>query len=268
MRKITVSTLFSLGIAWIFLGCGSGNQAPKQEHSWQRTLKFNTFLEKSIHQPLDSSRHALDTLIAFYKDDSTAFRHLVGSLSEPLSDPNSQVRNEELYIPVLEALIASPFYDSTEKIRPEYRLRMARKNRVGQPANDFTYTLANGKKGTLYELSAPFILVYFNNPDCNACREIKEEIVGSKFLEKAIDSGRLKILALYPDEDLTAWKNNLKEMPAEWLNGYDAEQAMRDEELYDLRAIPSMYLLDSEKKVLLKDLVSVAYLEHYLSQQQ
>ena len=39
---------------------------------------------------------------------------------------------------------------------------------------------------------------------------------------------------------------------------------MRKEELYDLRAIPSLYLLDKDKKVLLKDCASVDMVETYL----
>ena len=36
-------------------------------------------------------------------------------------------------------------------------------------------------------------------------------------------------------------------------NGYDPDYAIRTDRLYDVRAIPSLYLLDSEKTVLMKD---------------
>ena len=70
-----------------------------------------------------------------------------------LYDPNSPMRNEEFYIPVLEALIASPALDETAKIRPQARLELAQKNRLGTKALNFTYTLDSGAKGTL--LSVP-----------------------------------------------------------------------------------------------------------------
>lgn len=81
-----------------------------------------------------------------------------------------------------------------------------------------------------------------------------------------LKSGKLKIVAIYPDEDLEAWRKHLKEIPAEWINGYDADLTMRKEESYDLRAIPSLYLLDKDKKVLLKDCASVDMIEAYLVQ--
>lgn len=37
-----------------------------------------------------------------------------------------------------------------------------------------------------------------------------------------IERGRLKILALYPDEDLTEWRNYRDHIPATWINAYDA----------------------------------------------
>jgi len=39
----------------------------------------------------------------------------------------------------------------------------------------------------------------------------------------------------------------------EWTNGYDKELVIKNKNLYDLRAIPTLYLLDKNKTVLLKD---------------
>lgn len=255
--------LFS-GAVLVMMGCSGGEQKPKQEASWQREAKFRGFLNISMTQPVDSARHILDTLIAFYSDDSVAIHQMDTFLMPPLSDPNSQLRNEELYIPLLEAVIASPFYDSTAKIRPRFQLEMALKNRVGYSAADFTYTLADGKRGTLYDVASPYTLVYINNPDCHACKEIKEMLGTSTVIANKLKAGQLKIVAIYPDEDLEIWRKHLTDTPAEWINGYDAQLAIRKDELYDLRAIPSLYLLDGEKKVLLKDCMSVDLIESYL----
>ncbi len=42
-------------------------------------------------------------------------------------------------------------------------------------------------------------------------------------------------------------------MPDNWVNAYDEKLQISNEELYDLKAMPTLYLLDKEKKVLLKD---------------
>ena len=52
--------------------------------------------------------------------------------------PNSPFRNEDWYIPVLEGLLDSQQLGEEYKVRPAYQLEMARKNRPGMKANDFT----------------------------------------------------------------------------------------------------------------------------------
>lgn len=268
--KIRLCHKLALGLGGLLLLTACGGQPPmnKPEAPWQREAKFRTFLNLTVAPvPTDSVRYVLDTLLRFYGEDSAAFRQLVAFLTPPLSDPNSQLRNDEYYIPLLEAQIASPYFDSLEKVKPRFRLEMALKNRVGHPATDFTYTLANGRQGTLYAVEAPYTLVYINNPDCNACEEMLARMKGSAVIEEQLKRGRLRIVAIYPDEDLTAWRKHLSEVPTTWINGYDAELAFRRQELYDLRAIPSLYLLDRDKRVIFKDCTVVDWIEMYLMQQ-
>lgn len=181
-----------------------------------------------------------------------------------LHDPNSPLRNDEFYIPVLRAQLASPYYDQYERLGPEYQLQMASQNRLGRPANDFGYTLASGASGTLYGLRAEYVLLFINNPGCGMCREIREAIVSSPMLSEMIERGRLKVLALYPDEDLTEWHDYRPHIPAAWINAYDKGCLVREKGLYDLSAIPSLYLLDAAKRVLVKDSTDVAAIEEVI----
>ena len=198
--------------------------------------------------------------------DSTVFGRFVDLFDKYLYDPNSPFRNEELYIPVLEYMVASSRVPEIEKVRPRDRLAWALRNRVGTRANDFTYTLASGATGTLYGIKADYTILFFNNPDCPACKQMREEISASPLLTRGIEEGKIKVLAVYPDEDLTAWRNYRKHIPSEWINAYDATLTLRNGELYDLKAIPTLYLLDRDKRVLLKDCLSVGQMVDFLEQ--
>lgn len=194
--------------------------------------------------------------------------YFVWLADEVVHDPNSPLRNDEFYIPVLEAQLASPWYDEYERIRPAYELKIALQNRVGQPANDFRYTLASGATGRLYGLRSEYVLLFINNPGCPMCREIREAIVESPMLTELIERGSLTVLALYPDEDLAEWHNHAAEIPSNWINAYDAGCHIEAESLYSLRAIPSLYLLDRNKRVLVKDSVEVAEIEEAIDRAQ
>ena len=164
----------------------------------------------------------------------------------------------------MQAVLASPYYDEYERIGPAYDLAMASQNRLGQRANDFRYTLASGATGTLYGVKAEYTLLFINNPGCGMCKQLREQISGSPMLSEMIERGRLKILALYPDEDLTEWQAYRPQIPARWINAYDKGCVVREKSLYDLHAIPALYLLDSRKRVLVKDSTDVAQIEEII----
>ena len=192
------------------------------------------------------------------------FDYFVMLSEKVLHDPNSPYRSDELYIPVLEAQIASPYYDKYEKMAPEYDLRIVSQNRIGQPANDFDYTIKSGRRSNLYSLKNDFIIIYINNPGCAMCREITEALKQSQIISELQHKGRLKVLAIYPDENLDEWHKHLADMPAEWINGYDRGCHIERENLYNVSAIPALYLLDKQKRVLVKDSTNVGEIEYLL----
>ena len=205
---------------------------------------------KRLMDKASSSRAMLDYFVA---------------MSEKLfHDPNSPLRSDELYIPVLEAQIAAPFYDEYEKMVPEYDLALASQNRILQKANDFRFTTASGRSQNLYSVKADFILIYINNPGCPMCRDIQQQIVSSQLISQLIAEKHLKVVALYPDQDISLWKAH--PLPANWINGYDKGCVVEKNRLYDLRAIPALYLLDAEKRVLVKDSTSIPQIEQVLLQ--
>jgi hypothetical protein len=181
------------------------------------------------------------------------YRYFLTLFDKYVRDPNSPLRNEEFYIPVAEYIISDNRSDEAEKERAKFRMEIMLKNRVGEPASDFAYTLASGKTGTLYQIQADYILLLFYNPDCHACAEVIETIKTSTDIQLAKERKKLKILAFYPDKDLEIWKKHLADIPSDWTNGYDREQVVENTRLYDLKAIPSLYLLDRDKQVILKD---------------
>ena len=72
-------------------------------------------------------------------------------------------------------------------------------------------------------------------------------------IEAMIASGELLVVNIYPDTDIQAWMDYLPNYPASWVCGYDPDQVLNSNTRYWLRAIPSLYLLDEEKRVIRKD---------------
>lgn len=191
------------------------------------------FLNVLINVDPSLARHGIDTLMCKAQIDNSMYAHFVSLSEKYLYDPNSPFRNEELYLMVLQTILANDKLPEIEKLRPQYQYDLALKNRIGEKAIDFEYTNTEGKKSRLYDQKAKHLLLFFFRPDCPTCKEVKAYVA-----EKNIDK-LVKIVWINPDVD----------------THIDNE--------YDLRASPTLYLLDSDKKVLMKD-ASIEMIENYM----
>jgi thiol-disulfide isomerase/thioredoxin len=201
--------------------------------------------------------------------DTAFYRHFASLFDKYLYDPNSPFRNEEFYLPVLQQLVQSPLLPEETVSRYAFQLDMALKNRIGQKANDFLYTLASGQSFSLYDLRSEYTLLMFSNPGCPTCEAVMAQLNDSKPLNDALALNSptrtmLTVLTLYPDNDLSEWLAHLPQMPAGWVHAYDKGMEITQRRLYDIKAIPTLYLLDKEKKVLLKD-TSLEAIESFFS---
>lgn len=185
-----------------------------------------------VSEPL--AQKGVATLMEKASVEPLMYRHFVALWERYLYDPNSPMRNEDLYIVVLGNLTSSDHLSVAEKARPAYQLELAMKNRVGDKATDFSYTTEHGTTSKLYQAKGDPLLLFFFRPDCPSCQESKDYIKG-----RGIDR-RIEILYVNPDTDPHL------------------------EKIYDLRASPVMYLLSGDKKVLLKD-ATIDQVEYYIN---
>ena len=215
----------------------------------------------------DTTRLAqLEAVLHKAGTDSASLREVSSVLLAAFDNPNSPFRNNKLATTIWNEQLRSPFLSPEEKAVITKKITLAQQNEPGHAANNFGYTNPLKRKGTLYQIAAPFTLVYFYNPECHACQEMTGVLTASNVISTAISTNRLALLAMYTDRDVALWRRHLFEMPDTWLHGRDSAESIWNNRVYDLRAIPCLYLLDSSKRVLIKD-GSVADVERLLSRQ-
>lgn len=210
---------------------------------------FVDFISILPHTP--KAQEAVDTLFRRALADREMLYHFISLGDKYLYEPNSPMHDEELHILFLRALVNHPGLEETDRIRPRHLLEMALKNRPGDVATDFTVVCRDGRSRRLSDIKAGYVLVYFNDPDCEDCRRVKELLTLSPVVNDLLESGRLKLLSVCVEGKTPAWEK--AEFPAGWIDGYDADQRLTREQVYDLKAMPTLYLLDAEKRVILKD---------------
>ena len=197
--------------------------------------------------------------------DSDILETIVSHAEKYLYDANSPLRNEDAYAPFAEGLSAFEGIDEAMRGKYLFDAQMCSLNKTGTRAHDFEFCDEAGRIRNLYSLDNEYILLFFSNPGCKACKYIIDMLSSSVKISDMISSGRLAVVNMYIDEDLDAWKFYMDIYPKNWYNVYDPNYVIRTDLIYNIRAIPSIYLLDKDKIVLMKDAVpenAIRYLEN------
>ena len=71
----------------------------------------------------------------------------------------------------------------------------------------------------------------------------------SQSLLKEVREGRLVILSVYPDGETDEWLGSVEKYPKEWV----VASMENGDRYFDLRIMPALYLLDKDKKIILRN---------------
>jgi len=249
------------------------------EHYWDN-FDFTDSIDLELKKPIeegfveylmilsevDTTKAAMSVSNLFAKahDNKNLSQYYAEKAEHFLFHPNSPIRNEFLYEQFLKGILVNRNLVPISKARFQHQFDLAQKNKPGSKAIDFQYSLKNGKQSSLYKTQGKYIMLYFHNPDCHECEATKDRINNSQIIQSLAKTKKLTILSVYPDKDLDLWNKHYADLPDNWINAYDKETIIGDEELYDLKAIPTIYLLDSNKTVLLRDPIFEQF-EEYLN---
>ncbi|MBE6275378.1 MAG: DUF5106 domain-containing protein [Bacteroides sp.] len=209
------------------------------------------YIDLLTRVPMEMADTCLTRTIRRSMQETKMEEYMTGLFHRYLMDPNSPLRCEELYEPVARLMSNHP--DLVKSSKAQHDLRLINLNRRGTLANDFVYTLYGGTQHRMHQLKADYTILFFYNPDCETCAEVLKQMKQSVSLNDWLAGKHVKLLAVYPEEEYKLWEAYRSQLPETWINSYDKEHKLLYDGLYDLKAMPSLYLLDRDKKVLLKD---------------
>lgn len=145
-------------------------------------------------------------------------------------DQLSPVRNDRVYLIFLEEMKNSPCFDETEKERIAFKIKTTNKNLPGDIAINFKFKDENGKEHQLSDYKDQKVILYFYDPDCENCHEV------SAWLKQQSIPADIKVLKMIADNHISY--------------------------MYSLKNMPTIFLLDKENKVILKDCTAQELIEN------
>lgn len=179
----------------------------------------------------------------------------------------SPYKVEHTYIKMLQNILTYPKLDENRQRRCSRELGIINKNLEGDQVPNFRIVMGNGDTTSLYDIQCDYMLLYLQHPTCPTCREVRGKMANYPALNSAIAKKNLTVLTVYFEDDAQVWANYLKSSEANpsYLHGWNFDQSIEDNQLYDTRTIPYMFLLDKDKKVIRKDLL-YNEIEDYIKQ--
>lgn len=161
-------------------------------------------------------------------------QHFDGLIDHYLGNPESPMRNDVTYAHLLRVLPTTP--------QRTFLLGEVTRNQPGKQAADIKF-VADGATQPLQlsGVESPLMLLVFHDPDCEHCQQMLPQIKQSSVL-----SGKAQQLKIF------------------YIN-IEAEENRAIRDSYYLPALPSLYLLDAEKRVVIKD-GSLQRIEAFLQQ--
>ena len=204
---------------------------------------------------------AFDTLIVAAlnkaKVNQTSYEYLFDELQHVLGSNVSPYKVEHTYIAMLKDALRYPKLNENRKRRYTRELGFIDKNHEGDTIPNFNMVLANGDTISMYDVESEYTILYLQHPTCPTCHKVRNMMKDFNKLNKAIASGRLKVVMVYFEDDPKVWSNYIssREANPKYLQGWNFDQSIEDQNLFDTRTIPYMFLLDKDKKVIKKDLL-------------
>ncbi len=233
-----------------------GDTARVNDEKWME----QTFVNFASLIPYASSQEAIGRAFGVLFDRAanykSGYKLLLNLADRYLYEPESPMYDEQAYVTVLDAVLADSVLDPVLLTRYRYQLDETKKNRQGEPANDFALTLVSGEESTLYNIlkGSDETLVMFYDPECDHCHEVIQSLVASPDVKSRIKSGAMKILAVYFEGEEAMLPQVRQIIPDGWVSAYTPGNVIEEQELYAIRRLPTLYLIDSKGTVKGKDI--------------
>lgn len=215
---------------------------------------FANFLSVMPIADVKDQESAVANLMDKVAVDKEAYKNIAGIAEKYLYEPESPVASDSIYELFLDKMLSQKVFDDIYKVRLSAQKEAVTRNREGLIASDFNYSTPSSSKTSLYATAVPgkYLMMIFYDPDCDHCREVMRSLTANAKVMTRIGSGDIKVLAVYSGDDKELWEERIAEQPSDWIVGYE-DGTMQDEGIYILRQMPTIYILDQNKRVVRKE---------------
>ncbi len=215
--------------------------------------KIDDYFSETVHPSPDSMVHYACHWIRRLEDYTPFQEYLMRYLFQ-IQHYSRRLGTDKVFVAVVDSFLKEnrPNWLS-EKMQATLikRADLLRNSMIGVKGENLLLQDNKGDEFRLYDVEARFCMLFFWTPDCDHCKAAMPEVYAS--YEKYRKKG-LELVAIYTEKNEQEWHNYIVEHKLNWTNVYDPGGKSGMLEKYNVFMTPTIYILDSEKKIILKDI--------------
>ena len=241
------------------------NDVPFDEEALVRTPffepKVEEYLKYYIVPDVDSIISDINYLLLLSRDSKPMFQYLLGKFTDKYINPEFMGQDKVFLF------LFDKYYSKGDTLwlgekQRKYifdRAYSLMANQLGEQAAELNMLDTANKTVTLYGINSPYTFVAFWDPNCGHCKETVprlDSIYKAKWKAQGV-----KLVGVNIDEGANdSWKKFIVEHKLkDWAHIYQSKAAKEEEakkgvanfrQLYDVYKTPTLYLLDSEKRII------------------
>lgn len=132
-----------------------------------------------------------------------------------------------------------------------YRAERKRTSMIGVQAPPLFLETEKGVELSLQDITSKIVVLVFWSPDCVHCTEALPTI---KKAYSAFSREEMELIAINTGQDEQRWHDFVFTKQFPWINAHDTNNNSNFREAYNIFSTPSIFILDKERKIILKDI--------------
>jgi hypothetical protein len=226
--------------------------------------KLTAYYERVISQNPDSIIAESDYQLLLARNSPEMYKLMLNWLTDEYFYPK-YMGQDAILVHLFEKYHSqglSPWLTKKQQDLISNRAYMEMSNLVGSQGADLTLVDSSGKPKSLYDVVADYTVVCFWDPTCGHCKVQIPEI--DSIYEASWKKHNVKIYAVLTENVRDQWTQYIRDHNlGDWTNVYQTKEMEKADEdanrtsfrqLYDVTSTPTLYLLDKDKRIIMKHL--------------
>lgn len=208
---------------------------------------FKVYLTPLRYANAKNAFDSVDKLISRISGNPTLMVQFAKAAEENLYGPRAELWADDIYLKFLDAAAKNKKISKTRREKYSKRADLIRSSNVGSNAPTFDFVSSENKQESYYPMSTPTILI-IGDPEDTDWRLARLKLESDTNFTQALEKGKLNVLYLTLSDNKD-WANAVSNYSKRWKIG----KSDYIREIYDIRTIPSIYLIGSDGKIILKN---------------